>query len=272
MDMSTKNSPGVNEEKVKRFHQFIHLERGPANTAVIDLLKGNVFQVENHVVDKFNGGSYSEIREFLEAAVEEGLVIEVRPRTWIPEDQPTAETAADGDAECNLELHVEEGVNLGAVLKKLAGRPLYRVVLYGRNLPENLDCPVAIVKKEKRFQSCISACTVDGDFNRITHTSYRFNQKYNSCWGAKIAITADGKIRPCIYSDVCVGHLDSGFPDDAIAKLKEYWFITKDRVDTCSVCELRHICFDCREIARRQTGNLLAANPHCSYDPHKGTW
>jgi MoaA/NifB/PqqE/SkfB family radical SAM enzyme len=37
-------------------------------------------------------------------------------------------------------------------------------------------------------------------------------------------------------------------------------------------CELKYVCFDCREIASRKNNDLLAANPYCLYDPYTGVW
>jgi hypothetical protein len=51
--------------KVKKFHQFVALERGPVNTAIIDFLKGNIYQIGNDLIDKFQEGDHSEITEFI---------------------------------------------------------------------------------------------------------------------------------------------------------------------------------------------------------------
>lgn len=261
--------------KVKKFHQFIRVEKGPVNTAVIDLLKGNVYQVSNEIIDKFEAESYEDIAEFMKSALEEELLIEIDSRNWIPSSELTIEANdEDGESEgIRIELHVEEGVELDAVLEKFGCFYTSKIFFYGRNIPENLPARPKIEKKEKNFQKCMELSCVNGSFKRINQSCYYFNKVYNSCWGKRIAITGDGKIRPCIYSEICIGDFDALSIDRLFEKMKEYWEITKDKIEKCKECELRHICFDCREIANRQLGvGLFATNPYCKYDPYKGTW
>ncbi|MCU0289172.1 MAG: hypothetical protein MUF15_22605 [Acidobacteria bacterium] len=264
-------------QRVKKFHQFVHVEKGPVNAAIIDLLKGNVFQVKKDIIEKMEKGAVDEIPDFMEAAANEGLIIEVKPNTWIPGiplDSPFSDDE-EKEEDMNLEVQVEEGVNLKAVLQKFSGPALRKVVYYGTQFPkiqfdlENIKC----VFKEKDFQECEKTVLVAEDFNQITHTSYQFNRHFNSCWGRKIAVTSDGKIRPCIYSDICVADLDTVTIERLPEIMNKYWTFTKDKVKTCRDCELRHICFDCREIARREGGgDLEAPNRHCRYNPYNGTW
>lgn len=262
--------------KVKKFHQFVHVEKGPVNAAIIDLLKGNFFQVEKAVVEKFEAGLYDDIPEFMEAATEEELIFEVNPKSWIPENQlePHPKDLAREDP-MKLEVHVEEGVNLDSVMELLRGRALYKMVYYGSAIPAtrfNLD-NIYIVTHEKNFQECVRMSTVDGDFHQITLSSFLFKRRYNSCLGGKIAFTADGKIRPCIYSDLAIGDLRDRDIQHIINRLEdESWLLTKDKVETCKDCELRHICNDCREIARKTGGRITAPNPLCRYNPYDGTW
>jgi radical SAM protein with 4Fe4S-binding SPASM domain len=97
---------------------------------------------------------------------------------------------------------------------------------------------------------------------------------HNSCWAKKIAVTKDGKIRPCIYSNIVIGNMyDDEDIQSVVKKALKYWDINKDKVEKCKNCELRYACFDCREIAQRKSnGNLYAKNPYCNYDPFKGKW
>ncbi len=260
--------------KVKKFHQFVRLDRGPVNSAVIDLLKGNVYQVENEVIANLEQGNGKGSVEFMEAASKEDLMIEIDDKCWLPpcveeEEEYWAEYSVE---ESNLELHLEEGVDLSTVLEKLEYYSIYKIVFYGQKIPEIPNQQIEIVKKEKDFEKCVNRTRINGEFGQITEPIYRFNKKHNSCWGKKVAITRDGKVRPCIYSTIVVGDIDKDDIDDIMEKMKEYWDITKDKVEKCRDCELRFVCFDCREIARREGGDMFSANPGCHYDPYKGTW
>ncbi len=272
--MNKTTEKDSNKVTVKKFHQFIEVEKGPVNSAVIDLLKGNVYQVENNVIDSFHNRAYEQIPGFMKAAAEEELMIEIAPGNWTPENDFTLPKNKwdDEDEDIKIQLHVEGGVDLQAVLERFGRYSISRLFFYGKEIPGNLAPGITIIKREKDFEKCVKAACVDGDFKRFAQSFYTFNKTLNSCWGNKIAITADGKIRPCIYSEVSIGDFET-FPMDRLVKeMEQYWEITKDRVERCKDCELRYVCFDCREIARRQGGDLFAANPYCKYDPYKGTW
>ncbi len=115
--------------------------------------------------------------------------------------------------------------------------------------------------------------TIDGDFGLVNEADLAFNKRMNTCWGQKIAITADNIVRPCIYSEISIGNLLEVDIGTVIDKMKEeYWSLTKDKVEKCNNCEFRYVCFDCREIARKVNGNLYSTNPYCNYEPLNGEW
>lgn len=259
--------------KVKKFHQFVKVEKGPVNAAVIDLLRGNVFQVENHLIAALEQCRYEEIPEFIAAVEAEGLIIDIDNKRWLPTPVENQEERYEGiDDEINIELHVEEGIDLESLLKKLHYYTIYRVVFYGEKMPQINSKQLKIVRKEKNPEHCIQRMHINGEFERISEPVYLFNKKYNSCWGEKLAISQDGKVRPCIYSNIIVGDIREDDIEGILEKLKELWKITKDSVEKCKDCELRHVCFDCREMARRNGGKLFSAPHMCNYDPYKGTW
>lgn len=260
---------------VEKLHQFVVVEKGPINAAVIDMLEGNLYQVENRCVEALEEGKYGEIPEFLAAAREEGLLIEVDERSWVP--HPDLNAVPDrvfDDQLPGIELHLEEGVDIDLVLDKFKHHELFKIVYFGANPPDIQLPRIDIVQGEKDFNRCAAKTRVNNccDFDRFSEASYRFYKKYNRCWGGKVAVTKDGKIRPCIYSAIAAADITTDDADDILEKLKAYWTITKDKVEKCKECELRYICFDCRELACRQGGDLLAAHAACCYDPYTGTW
>lgn len=273
------NSETSSPNNVIRFHQFIHVEKGKVNSAVIDLLKGNVYHIENHIIEKLEEHRYDEITHFLNDAREENLLIEVDKRTWIPRDDFGIEPLLDlsGNEEpLFLELHVDEKIDLPQLLEKFKNWNIAKIVYYSQQIPAGITNPERIVLKEKNHSTCYMITTVDGNFSRIDQSFYSFNLKHNSCWGQKIAFTSDGKIKPCIYSHISImdfnpNSLDFDI-DTAISLLQEYWDISKDKVRKCKDCEFRYICFDCREIPFEQHRDIFAPNPLCKYDPYKGSW
>lgn len=257
-----------------RFHQFITISRGPVNTAVIDLLKGNVFQVENRMVDQFVSGKYDEIKEFMDFAMEEALIVDAGGGHWHPPselDWP-AEDADYMDVKTQLELHVEEGADLDLVLEKLNDSVVYMIYYYGDSVPGSVKFPAEVIKQPKDFNRCLEESCIDGNFPPLSHLSYMINRKYNSCWGSKIAVTADGSVRPCLYSRITVGNINTDDMPSMLEKLKSLWAITHGKIEKCKDCELKYVCHDCRELAFRKTGNLTAPPVNCFYDPYTGTW
>jgi radical SAM protein with 4Fe4S-binding SPASM domain len=262
--------------KIKRFHQLVKLEQGKVNTTVLDLLKGNVFQVENPFIDKFQNRDYQDIPDFLQSLEDEELLIETDEDEWVP-GISTAKTEYDSDLQVPLVLEIEQGADISLINRALRGYNVSRVLFYGTRLPEpGAILPQAgltdIVLKKKNIEECYVLSRVNEDFLMVEESYFRFNHHYNSCWGQKIAVTADHAIRPCIHSGLTAGNLETDDMTGIFTRLKEYWGITKDKVEKCKDCELRHICFDCREIARKAGGNLHATNPNCHYDPYSGAW
>lgn len=100
--------------KIKAFHQFVILEKGPVNTAIIDLLKGNVFQVENELIEKFSDRRYQEIHEFIHSLKTEELIIEIDQRRWIPRIMFNEKEEED----ISFDLEVEEGLDFDLIKEK----------------------------------------------------------------------------------------------------------------------------------------------------------
>jgi len=267
----------VIENKVKKFHQFIVVEKGPVNAAILDLLKGNVYQVEKDIVEKLDNRQYKEIASFIESAEQEQMLIDIDPKKWVPEillepGQDSKTQIEDPYQQLHFELHVEEGADLGLILEKLKNYDVSKCYYYGPEIPEPYRTLPNIERRQKDFRECLQKARVEGDFCRITEGIYLFNKKYNSCWGRQVAVTADGSVKPCLFSDLSAGNLFTDPVDTVIRGLAKYWNITKDQVEQCKECELRYVCFDCREIARRKNGGLYSPNPLCCYEPTTGNW
>jgi radical SAM protein with 4Fe4S-binding SPASM domain len=261
--------------KRKRFHQFIMIEKGPVNAAVIDLLKGDIYQVKNEVLEKFNNCQYEDIDEFVKLAAREELIIEVDKNSWIPaiiNDKENDNFLKKLSGNPTVQLEIEEGVPLDVVNDRFSSVKISQVLYYGPKNDEHKITGVAVNYLKKGFNECLAFSRVDGNFGKIQEARYITSMNYNSCWGGKIAVTGDGKIRPCIYSKIIIGDIYHDDITSIIEKAKKYWHITRDKVDKCKDCELKHVCFDCREIAARVKNDLYAPNPFCKYDPYKGTW
>ena len=270
-----KKVDGYSLKKRKKFHQFIETVKGPANTAIVDFLKKDIYQVENVIVDQFNNGNYQGIKDFMNSAVEEGIVIDVEKNHWNPvlfNDKGTIERLEKLTRSPIIQLEIEKGVDLEIIKQKFSDFIIKRLNYYGPP-GEKLNIPgIAINYLEKDFSKCMALLKVDGNFEKIEENQYALNKIYNSCWGRKVAITEEGKVRPCIYSTIVIGDIFDDDISEIMTKAKKYWLITKDKVEKCRDCEMKYVCFDCREIPLRKNNSLYAANPYCKYDPYKGLW
>ena len=238
--------------KAKKFHQFVELQKGPINTAIINFLTGDVYQVKNTIIEKFNAGKYAEIPSDVQSFYDAGLIIDIDPQDWIPrfeaDDSPE-------EMEFPLILEVEAGVD-EVLIEKLSSHTTFSVSILS----------------EKDFDKCKQKSIISGDFDNINRDTYLFHKRYNSCWGNKIVLTVKGEIKTCIHSNIVVCDLREHEPEEILKKLEKYHYLNKDKVEKCKDCELRYVCFDCREIAFRENGDLHSPNPYCNYDPYNGTW
>lgn len=108
------------------------------------------------------------------------------------------------------------------------------------------------------------------------HTScpdYNRNQRWNSCWYGKLAITASGDVIPCIFArDQLCGNIRTDSLDHIKKELVAHWGLNKDKVEVCKDCEFRYACDDCRPLADGKTGDIHAKYPRCLYDPYTASW
>ena len=259
---------------MKKFHQFVRVERGPVNAAIIDILSGDVFHVPLDVVDKFEAGEYGDIGEFMQVAEEESLLIDLDGNSWVPDIYLEPDPEVEKKKEPSIELHLEEGLPIREILQAFQHHSVSKVYYYGPQLPADFTLNPLFELKEKNFERCRKRASVDGDFCQIQESVVRFNMNYNSCWGSVIAVTGDGNIRPCVHSETIIGRIEEELRDidGLIEKMNPFWTVSKDKVERCRDCEFRYICFDCREKAMRESGRMDGANPLCRYNPHTGEW
>lgn len=104
----------------------------------------------------------------------------------------------------------------------------------------------------------------------IPHFAYNFfynNQIYNSCWGNKVCLKSNGKIYPCVMAKICLGNFKNIIK--ILNNKNSYRYLSKDKINTCKICEFRYLCMECRAmyaISKKQLKN----KPYlCSYNPHK---
>ena len=257
--------------KIYEFHQFVKVEKGPVNAAIFDLLQGDISLIPIKCIENFEKGQYDNISDIIEFFNKENLIIEVEEGTWIPRIQFTDDAK---EKYPKIILEIEEGLSVevfenffNAIKDQISS-----IHYYGSQDLMPIINGITVEKMEKKFADCHAISIVDENFSNVEEAFYLFNMRYNSCWGKRIAVTKDGKVHPCIYSEFVIGDVQTDEPLEIMKKSKKLRKITKDQVKKCQDCELRYACFDCREIARRKDGNLFSPNPNCNYNPYTGKW
>lgn len=104
-----------------------------------------------------------------------------------------------------------------------------------------------------------------------------FNNAYhhNTCWYGKCVISTDGSVYPCEFEhNILYGNIRDKSIVDIITSdsVDKYWYWDFSKVETCSECEYRFACKDCRPLAFAENGNMAEKNPRCKYNPYLGLW
>jgi len=102
------------------------------------------------------------------------------------------------------------------------------------------------------------------------------NVEYHPCLGHTLAISYTGNVIPCpMMRDHCLGNIvDKGLYTifrDGMNYIEKFWKLNLNKIETCTECEFRYVCSDCRALEERLTGNING-KLICSYNPEEGKW
>ncbi|CAD5245280.1 SPASM domain-containing protein [Thermococcus camini] len=84
-------------------------------------------------------------------------------------------------------------------------------------------------------------------------------ERYHDCLAGTLAITADGYALPCplLRNNVVADAKEVGIKTVLRKRrLKEFWRMTKDKIEACSTCPFKYICHDCRALEYQATGEI----------------
>lgn len=106
----------------------------------------------------------------------------------------------------------------------------------------------------------------------VNQDTFFESQNYNSCLNKKISIDVNGDIKNCPSMKGGFGNINNDLLKDVLDRthIKEPWGIHKEQIDTCKVCEFRHVCTDCRAFLDSDTSKEKPAK--CNYDPVAMEW
>lgn len=129
---------------------------------------------------------------------------------------------------------------------------------------------VFISKQKITDESCCGVISIRYFNLDLNHFLESF--EHNTCLNRKVSIDADGFIKNCPSLKTSYGHIRTTSIKNCIAEpgFRKLWFLSKDKIKTCSICEFRNICTDCR--AYHSADDSIEKPSTCSYDPLTMTW
>lgn len=143
------------------------------------------------------------------------------------------------------------------------------------NTPLGYCCDVNYLSSKLTFtQESITSPNSCGIFSpsflRPIQEFYQLSLNHNNCLYGLISINSKGYICNCPSIKRTFGHYKNTSLKEVVAnnKFLELWDISKEKIDTCKICELRYACQDCRAFI--DDDKIEFAKPHkCYYHPNK---
>lgn len=132
-------------------------------------------------------------------------------------------------------------------------------------------CTIAYLSEAIRSEHHCGVVALPFFSTNINH--YMESQEHNTCLNRKISIDKEGFIRNCPSMPANFGRFPETSLEQALEKpdFQQYWNHGKDQINTCRICEFRHMCTDCRAYVAQ--GDHQKGKPaKCSYDPHTASW
>lgn len=131
-------------------------------------------------------------------------------------------------------------------------------------------CQVLFIQKIIDSEQCCGAITMK-QFAINIETFIESNNA-NTCLNKKLSIDKTGAIKNCPSMLRSFGNVSNVRLEDVVLlkDFKSLWKIKKDQIDTCKVCEYRHICTDCRAYLNLES--LYSKPSKCKYNPYEAKW
>jgi len=98
-------------------------------------------------------------------------------------------------------------------------------------------------------------------------------KKRNGCLDRKLSIDKYGNIKNCPSMKNQYGNIKHVSIKEIIHKeeFQKFWFINKDQISICSVCEFRYNCTDCRAFLQNSS-DIYSKPLKCGYNPYTCIW
>jgi len=130
-------------------------------------------------------------------------------------------------------------------------------------------CPVFYVKKES-----LNTCGyISPHYFAVNLMHFSEAVNYNSCLCRKLFVDKTGEIKNCPEMSFSYGNITFVSLVDIVNSedYRKLWFVKKNEIDVCSVCEFRFICTDCRAFIK-DSENIYSQPSKCTYNPYIAKW
>lgn len=171
----------------------------------------------------------------------------------------------------------EIGIKIKAIVLKIKDRDYKNLVNFFKkeNIQFQFFLPIPI-RNDKYTSEFFAHFFIEPQgFDKIDVFNFFYRRNFNQCWGRQIFIDTDGKARPCLFTNEMLGELSNYSLRDILREGRQdkYWYLTKDKINTCLDCEFRYCCpLDCRVASEAYSGSIDSKYPFCYYDPYVGKW
>ncbi|MGB3108925.1 MULTISPECIES: grasp-with-spasm system SPASM domain peptide maturase [Sphingobacterium] len=132
---------------------------------------------------------------------------------------------------------------------------------------ENSDSVIYFTTETILSEACCGQ--ISPFYFSINLKSFIDSKHRNSCLSQKISIDKNGAIKNCPSMSISFGNIENTLLKDVIKKneFTSIWALKKDNIESCSDCEYRYICQDCRAYTL-DNSNPYSKPAKCSYDPY----
>lgn len=115
---------------------------------------------------------------------------------------------------------------------------------------------IARVRPQGRQLTCGNPSTICSEKQLAVHISRKFfdlAKRLHPCLYGKAAFSYSGIVHPCIMSRFEKIDVETVLKQKPSDVFRQWWTLTKDKIDGCRKCALRYACFDCRGFATSMT-------------------
>ena len=130
-----------------------------------------------------------------------------------------------------------------------------------------------IIFTKQEINNSNSCGYISPKYFRSNYEMYLQGISYNNCLYKKIGIDENGEIKNCPSMKKSFGNINNTDLINVVGskEFKRLWYLKKDNIEVCKVCEFRLLCSDCRAYTKNPKKNNSQPSK-CTYNPYIAKW